>query len=107
MKKREIIALACLGVMMAAVIPADLLAETTDSFDFADSLKSNSAKIQNLFLGNFAPLLGVVGGVYGIYQSVIHSTPQPLFTYGGIGLAVGFMPTFIKSVFNLSTMLLP
>lgn len=104
---KKIIFFGLYGIAAALLLPADILASTgVDKFDIK-GLEEHTTKIQNLLFGNLTYILGGVGGAYGVYQAVVNGSPQPLFAYGGIGLAVCFIPKFADAFFKVSSMLLP
>jgi hypothetical protein len=93
-----------LGVSLLA-ISADALASTGE---FAgQDFVSQTDKIKNFLFGPATKLAGVVGGFWGLAQSVMSSSVKPLIFYGGVGLAVNLVPKFVDNVYSATGALLP
>lgn len=100
MNRKSILACVCMGLVLATLLPTDLLAETSDKFGGAE-ITSKSHDIQKFLFGPPMRLAGVLGGAYGVLQAVLTSAMKPLIVYGGIGMAVNVVPKFIDGVFSL------
>ena len=107
MSKTKLTCLFFLAVYLPIVVffPESLLAETTDFG--SKEIGEQANKIQSFLFGTPLRMAGIMGGAYGVFQSVVSSSIRPLVAYGGIGLAVNVLPTFINGVFSVSGALLP
>lgn len=103
MSNKTSMAILCAGIALAVLAP-DCAFAGTESFDIK-GIESHTQKIINLVYGNMTYIAGGIGGGYGIWQCIAHSSINPLFTFAGIGLAVGFLPSFLD-FFKVSSMLL-
>lgn len=102
---RSTIAIFVLVCMSAALwVPAEVLAQTSDFG--GQGFREHSDKIQGFLFGPAMRLAGILGGAYGLIQAIVASTVKPLLVYGGIGLGVNIIPSFIDGVFSVSGMLL-
>jgi hypothetical protein len=113
MEKRTLLTYLCLGIAVYMLVPADVLATTQQGAKslFDDNalrdMGEHTSKIQNFLFGPPVRIAGVLGGAYGLLQSVLTSSIKPVITFGGIALAVNLIPKFVDAVFNVSTILLP
>lgn len=89
----------------ALLLPEVLSAETAGDFG-AQEFINQSNKIKGFLFGPALRVAGVMGGAYGVMQSIMTSTARPLIAYGGIGLGVNVMPKFIDGVFSVSGMVI-
>ena len=97
-----ILALICISAVLS--IPGEVLAQTSDFG--GQGFREHSDKIQGFLFGPAMRLAGILGGAYGLIQAIVASTVKPLLVYGGIGLGVNIIPSFIDGVFSVSGMLL-
>ncbi len=95
------------GAMLLAMsaVPLELLASTADEFGGQEFI-DQSNKIQGFLFGPMMRIAGVMGGAYGLIQSILTSTIKPLIAYGAIGMGVNLIPKFIDGVFSVSGMLI-
>jgi|SaaInlStandDraft_3_1057020.scaffolds.fasta_scaffold31389_1 hypothetical protein len=109
MNKLKHISAAFLLLYLFAIIlfPEQALATTNGTSD-AEGLKKVGATLANeanvikdFLFGAPVKLAGVLGGCYGLLQSVVGSNMRPLILYGGIGLTANMVPKFIDGVFTL------
>ena len=102
---RKTVAILTLICMSAAFwLPVEVLAQTADFG--GQGFREHSDKIQGFLFGPAMRLAGILGGAYGLIQAIVASTVKPLLVYGGIGLGVNIIPSFIDGVFSVSGMLL-
>lgn len=96
----------CLALGAIALLTQnELIAQTTADFGAAE-FAAQATKIQNFLFGPAMRIAGIMGGAYGLIQAILNSTIKPLIIYGGLGLAVNLIPTYINSVFSVAGMLL-
>lgn len=96
-KKRCLKTVLVLGGMALAVVPSELFAETTEFG--AAAFSSQADAIKSFLFGPTLKVAGIMGGAYGLIQSVVTSNVRPLLTFGGIGLGASLMEKFITAVF--------
>ncbi len=105
MRKETLIACVCIaGITL--VLQNQVFAETTTDFGTSEFI-AQSDKIQKFLFGPAMRIVGIIGGAYGLIQAIMSSTVKPLIVYGGLGLGVNLIPTFINNVFNVSGMMVP
>lgn len=95
-----------LGTLVGLVLPADILASTTNAFG-SNEVVAQADKIRDFLFGPAMRVAGVMGGAYGAYLSIINSSPKPLMMWGGIGLGIGLLPSFVDKVYSVSSVLIP
>ena len=79
--------------------PEVILADSSKDFGAAE-MNARAADIKKFLFGPAMRLAGILGGAYGMLQAVLTSSIRPLILYGGIGLSIGLMETFIDAVFK-------
>jgi hypothetical protein len=92
--------------VISLLVAAEAVANTGAEFGGAEFV-AQTDKIKGFLFGPAVKLAGVVGGFWGLAQSVLSSSAKPLIFYGGMGLAVNLVPKFIDNVYSVSGALLP
>jgi hypothetical protein len=98
---KKYVRLAVVGVMTGMAmgfIPGEAIANTVNHYG-GDAIAKEANNIRDLLFGPAMRLAGVIGGGYGLIQSVITSNIKPMIMYGGIGLGANILPKFMDSVF--------
>lgn len=66
----------------------------------AAELKTEANKLQTFLYGPVMRMAGVVGSVFGIVRAFQTQSLQPLFIFGGIGVATVIVPKLLDSLFG-------
>ncbi len=90
-----IVALLTLSIVLPEMVFAD---SGSGGFDTKHIVEETN-KVRSFLFGPGAKAVGIFGGAWGIFQSIVSSSIKPLLVYGGIGLAANFLPKFIDMVF--------
>ena len=106
MKKTEMLSYLILGAIIVLMLPADLVATTTDTFGSKD-IDAHTSLVKNFIFGAPLKFASCLSAGYGGVQCFLHGSHQPLMTWGGISLALMAVPKFIDGVLGVSGMLLP
>ena len=98
LKYSLVIAILAAGMFVAG----DLFASTVQNDAFgSDEIVQKADNVMSFLFGPVMRFAGVLGAGVGVIWSMIGQSIKPLLTFGGIGLAVGLVPSFINGVFSL------
>ena len=87
----------CLGVMAAAT-----LLSTQGFCDTNQDLDSVTKNVKDVLFGSGIRKAGLALGFgAGLFQAFMTGSIRPLLTYGGIGLAVCYLPTIVDWIGGL------
>lgn len=84
---------------LAVVLPEAVFADSASGGFDTKYIVEETNKVRSFLFGPGAKAVGIFGGAWGIFQSIVSSSIKPLLIYGGIGLAANFLPKFIDMVF--------
>ena len=79
------------------LVSSDLFATTEFG---AQEMLTQADRIKDFLFGPAMRFAGVLGGAYGAIQAVLSSSIRPFVAYGGIGMAVNLLPSFVNGVFG-------
>lgn len=105
MKNKEFLFFLAVGLLIYMAMPADVFA-TTGRYTNT-GLEAEAEHLSGFLFGPPIRIAGLLGGVYGLIQSIFSSSITPLLIYGGLGLGANMMPQIVKVLFPATTMLLP
>jgi hypothetical protein len=102
---KKIIFKLSVAVVAGICIPADAMAEGAKAFG-GEGFNTQANEISGFLFGPAMRLAGVMGGAYGLIQSIMSASVRPLLAFGGIGLGANLIPKFIDGVFTVSGVLI-
>lgn len=90
--------------MIPATLPAGIVVEKNDKYEaswkkFNDAVTDKVAEIKGFAFGPIIRVVGMLGIAYGMAMLVCGQT-KPIITWGGIGLLLNIIPSFVDSVFG-------
>lgn len=95
----------CFALLLGLILTDQLAANTAGIVN--DEFIKQAEGIKSFLFGHGMRYAGIAGGVLGLIRCYATNSAKPLLVYGGIGLGVGLLPTFIDGMFSVSGMLIP
>lgn len=105
MKKREIFALACLGIAVGMLLPLEVLAKTTSVYGAKEITKIGD-NLKNFMFDVAVPYTAGIFGGYHTIKSFMANHYQSMGVFALLTASSFIVPPFLKGVFGAS-MLLP
>jgi hypothetical protein len=97
MDKRKVLIVS--SIALAVLILAPQVGFADDMLEAA--LKDDVTRLRDTIFGMPMKIAGIMGGAYGIFQSILTSSPKPFMMWGAIGLIAIFMNKIVSALFGV------
>lgn len=101
MKRNNVLAYMCVGIIAVALIPVDVFAVNASAEYGGDVIASEAGKLKALLFGPVMYYVSILSCVWSMILAFFTQAIKQIVFFIGLGLTSGLMPQFIEKVFSL------